>query len=72
MTGVQTCALPIYVSHFASNVSGTATAATAQFVYNTTTSILYYDADGTGAGAAIAMAKLENAFALQNTDIHLI
>ena len=60
------------VSHFASNVSGTATAATAQFVYNTTTSILYYDADGTGAGAAIAMAKLENAFALQNTDIHLI
>jgi VCBS repeat-containing protein len=59
-------------SHFASNAGGTATAATAQFVYNTTTSILYYDVDGTGAGGAIAMAKLENAFVLHNTDIHLI
>jgi Ca2+-binding RTX toxin-like protein len=60
-------------SHFASNATGTATAATAQFVYNTTNHTLYYDADGTGtASAAIAMAKLENGAALHNTDIHLI
>ncbi|QWG16190.1 VCBS domain-containing protein [Bradyrhizobium sediminis] len=60
------------VSHFASNASGTATAATAQFVYNTTSHTLSYDSDGTGAAAAIAMAVLENGFALNNTDIRIV
>jgi hypothetical protein len=41
-------------------------------VYNTSTSILSYDADGNAGGAAIAMAVLENGFALNNTDIRIV
>jgi hypothetical protein len=34
--------------------------------------MLYYDADGSGAGAAVAMAVLDNNFLLNHTDFDLI
>jgi len=33
---------------------------------------LYYDADGSGNGAAVAVAVFNNGFVLKSTDIHLI
>jgi len=61
-------------ANFASNPTGTTTSAagTPQFVFNTSTSVLSYDADGAGGNAAIAMAKLENVVALSNTSIHIV
>ena len=56
-------------SHFALN---SATAATPQFIYDTTHHILSFDADGTGAIAAVQIAELVNAPMLTNTDFHLI
>jgi Ca2+-binding RTX toxin-like protein len=59
-------------SHFVSNSDGHATAATAQFVYNTSNGTLSFDSDGTGATAAITMAQLENHAPLTFSDIHLV
>jgi Ca2+-binding RTX toxin-like protein len=56
-------------SHFALDAP---TAAMAQFVYNTTSHILSFDPDGTGATAAIKMAWLENGAILTYSDIHLV
>jgi Ca2+-binding RTX toxin-like protein len=56
--------------HFALNAP---TAATAQFVYNTASHVLYYDADGTGSAAAMAMAQFDDSsLVLKAMDIHLI
>jgi Ca2+-binding RTX toxin-like protein len=41
-------------------------------VYDTTDGNLYYDADGSGAGAATLIAILDNAFALSATDIGVL
>ena len=65
--GANTGALD--ASHFALN---SATAATPQFIYDTTHHILSFDADGTGAIAAVQIAELVNAPMLTNTDFHLI
>jgi Ca2+-binding RTX toxin-like protein len=60
-------------SHFVSGPSQDPFAAAgAGFWYDTSTSTLYFDADGNGGGAAVAMLVLNNAFALTNTDLHLI
>jgi Ca2+-binding RTX toxin-like protein len=59
-------------SHFAANSDGQATAATAQFIYDTTNHILSFDADGTGGTAAVQIALLGNAPVLTNTDFHLV
>lgn len=59
-------------SHFAVTADGLATAATAQFVYDTTSHVLSFDADGTGATGAVQIALLGSAPALANTDIHLV
>jgi len=56
-------------SHFALNAP---TGATAEFVYNTASHILYYDADGNGVGAAIAIAQFDGSLTLNAADIHLI
>jgi Ca2+-binding RTX toxin-like protein len=58
-------------SHFAATVDGHATQATAQFTYDTTHGVLSFDADGTGATAAVQIAVLGGAPALSHSDIHL-
>ena len=58
-------------SHFVANGTGP-TNANQVFWYNTADHTLYYDADGSGAGAAIAMAKLENNHALVSGEIHMV
>lgn len=45
-------------SRFVANASGTLTASGQRFVFNTTTRVLSYDADGRGGGAAVALALL--------------
>jgi len=42
------------------------------FWYNTDDHTLYYDADGNGAGSAIAIAVLDNGFVLNHTDLVLV
>jgi serralysin len=56
-------------SHFALN---SATAATPQFIYDTSSHILSFDADGTGGTAAVQIALLGNAPALAYTDFHIV
>jgi Ca2+-binding RTX toxin-like protein len=56
-------------SHFAED---TATAATAQFVYNTSTETLYFDSDGTGSTKPIEIAKLLGVSHLSSTDFHIV
>ena len=56
-------------SHFALD---SATAATPQFIYNTTSHILSFDADGAGTTAAVQIALLGNAAALSYTDFHIV
>jgi Ca2+-binding RTX toxin-like protein len=58
-------------SHFVADNIGP-TNADQVFWYNTGTSTLYYDADGNGAGDAVAIAVLDNGFVLNSTDLHLI
>jgi Ca2+-binding RTX toxin-like protein len=60
------------VSHFTVNQTGSATGATAQFVYNTDNHILSFDADGAGGTGAVQIVVLGNAAPLTNTDIHLV
>ena len=43
-------------AQFASNATGTATTADVRFVFNTTTKVLSFDADGSGAGTASTIA----------------
>ena len=58
-------------SHFVADGTGPTTAAQV-FWYNTADHTLYYDADGSGAGAPVAVAVLDNLFTVNNTDIHLV
>jgi Ca2+-binding RTX toxin-like protein len=58
-------------AHFVVNTTG-ATTAEEVFWYNTADHTLYYDADGSDAGAALAIAVLDNNFLLNNTDFLLI
>jgi len=59
-------------ANFDSNATGTATHAGPDFIYNTTTHILSFDSDGTGAAAAIQMAHLENGVPLAAANIHVV
>ena len=59
-------------ANFDSNATGTATHAGPEFIYNTTSHVLSFDADGTGAAVAIQMAHLENGVPLANTNIHIV
>jgi VCBS repeat-containing protein len=60
-------------ANFETNDTGASTkaAGTAEFIFNTADHTLYYDADGAGGSAAIAMAKLENGHALTGNEIHI-
>ena len=50
----------------------TATAAAAQFLYDSATQTLSFDADGTGAGAAVTIATLSGTTSLSATDIIVV
>jgi len=58
-------------SHFIADNIGP-TDAVQVFWYNTDDHTLYYDADGNGAGSAIAIAVLDNGFVLNHTDLVLV
>jgi Ca2+-binding RTX toxin-like protein len=49
-----------------------ATTAAAQFIYETDSKILWYDFDGTGSGAAVAIAKINGVVGLTKADFHVI
>jgi Ca2+-binding RTX toxin-like protein len=59
-------------SRFAANSSGTAQDASDRVIYNTTTGELWYDVDGSGAGARQLIATLEGAPTLVATDIEIV
>jgi hypothetical protein len=50
---------------------GTNLTNTPEFVFNSANNTLYFDSDGGGATAAIAMAQLENGHVVTNSDIHV-
>ena len=54
---------------FAANSTGTAQDADDRVVFNTSTTQLFYDADGSGAGAAVLIATLQSGATLVATDI---
>jgi serralysin len=60
------------VADLVTGAGATANAAHAQFVQDTTTGILYFDADGTGAGAAAVQVAVVGTAALSNTAILLV
>lgn len=57
---------------FVKNATGVATTVNNRIVYNTTTGDLFYDADGSGAGASIKFATIVNKAALTNADFIVI
>jgi trimeric autotransporter adhesin len=59
-------------ARFWASAAGTAHDATDRVIYNTNTGQLYYDADGSGAGAAQLVAILQGAPTLSATDITVI
>ncbi|MBB5220433.1 Ca2+-binding RTX toxin-like protein [Amaricoccus macauensis] len=58
--------------NFAANASGTAQDADDFIVYNKTTGVVSYDADGNGAGGAVAFAALTGALTLTSADFLVI
>ena len=60
--------------NFISGAGAVATTATEYFIYDTSTDILSYDADGNGAGAAVAIADLTGitGAAFSETDIQIV
>jgi Ca2+-binding RTX toxin-like protein len=54
---------------FVANSSGTAQDAEDRIIFNTTTKQVFYDADGSGLGAAVLIATLQSSATLAGTDI---
>ena len=59
-------------TNFEANATGTSNLAGPEFVYNTTSHVLSYDADGAAGLAAIQMAHLENGVPLVAANIHVV
>lgn len=59
-------------SAFAFNLTGTASDGLDRIIYETDTGRLYFDADGTGAGARVHFATLSPSLALTNADFLVI
>lgn len=57
---------------FSANASGVAQDANDRIIYNTTTGGLFYDADGTGAAAAVQFAAMAAGLAVTNADFVVI
>jgi len=58
--------------YFKANVLGIATDANDRIIYDTDDGLLYYDADGNGAGASIQFAQLNTAPALAFSDFDIV
>src|SRR5919108_566533 len=56
-------------ARFVANSTGTAQDASDRIIYNTTTRQIFYDADGSGSGAAVLIATLQSGATLVATDI---
>ena len=69
-TGLSTGTLA--AAAFVSNTTGNAGDASDRIIYETDTGNLYFDADGTGAGAKVLFAKLDPGLALTNADFVVI
>lgn len=59
-------------TRFVANASGAATNTNHRVIYETDTGKLFFDADGSGAGAAIQFAVLQPGLALTNSDFFVI
>jgi Ca2+-binding RTX toxin-like protein len=59
-------------NRFVTNTTGAANAARGQFIYETDAGKLWWDADGTGAGAKIAVATFAGKPMLEASDLHII
>jgi hypothetical protein len=59
-------------ARFKANSGGTATDTNDRVVFNTSTGQLYYDADGSGAGAAQLIATVQTGATVAATDIVVI
>jgi Ca2+-binding RTX toxin-like protein len=57
---------------FAANASGAAQDADDRIIYDTGTGKLFYDFDGSGAGAAVQFAQLAAGLALTNADFYVV
>jgi Ca2+-binding RTX toxin-like protein len=58
-------------SHFVANATGPTNAAQ-EFWFNTSTHTLYFDSNGSAPGGQVAIAHLQNGYALHSTDILLV
>ncbi len=68
--GLPAGALP--VSLFTANAGGNFSDPAQRFSFDTTSHTLYYDADGSGAGAKVALAQLENGAPVAAADIRIV
>ncbi len=59
-------------SAFASNLTGKAMDSSDRIIYDRDDGVLYYDADGTGAGAAVRFATLGKGLALTAADFYVV
>jgi Ca2+-binding RTX toxin-like protein len=66
--------VPLAAGQLVVHAASTATAAagTGQFIFNRATSVLLWDADGAGGGAAVALARLVGVNSLATTDLEVI
>ena len=71
-SGLVAGSLATQPGRFAQNSTWAATDAGAQFVYETDAGALWWDADGTGAGAGVIVATFTGAPGLTANDIVLV
>jgi Ca2+-binding RTX toxin-like protein len=69
-TGLATGVLA--ASAFVANLTGIATTAAQRIIYETDTGDLFFDADGSGAGARVRFATLDAGLGLANTDFLVV
>jgi serralysin len=62
----------VTAENFIANDGGTATSTAHRIIYNTGSGALYYDADGSGAGAPVLFAVLENDYLLTHDDFEVL
>jgi hypothetical protein len=63
---------PLPAAQFTANAGGNFTDPAQRFAFDTTTNTLYYDSDGSGTAAKIALAHLANGANLSSTDIYIV